>query len=211
MAYTLDTKEAAKADSKSTFINESGKYLGIITRAEALVSEQGTKGIGLSFKSDAGETATYLDIYTHKSNGEALSGNQIIQSIMCCAKVRELTDGRIEVIKWDKEAKKEYKEMADGHPELMNKRIGLLLQKELSEYGGKARENMRIYAAFNADNYLTASEMIAKETQPKKLEKMVMYINEHPVNDRRTNKTASTNSAPATGSGFDDFEDDIPF
>ncbi|MGK3946781.1 hypothetical protein ABK046_51510, partial [Streptomyces caeruleatus] len=68
MSYTLDATQAKAADSISSSIRETGKYVGVLTRAEAVTSTKGTKGLGLSFKSDDGSTADYLDLYTHRAD-----------------------------------------------------------------------------------------------------------------------------------------------
>ena len=53
---TLNPNSAKQADVINSSIKESGKYIGVITRAEVLKSAAGNAGIGLSFKSDGGET-----------------------------------------------------------------------------------------------------------------------------------------------------------
>ena len=63
----LNAQLAQDADNITSSISELGKYIGTITRAEKLVSEQkGTQGLGLSFKADNGQSADYLDLYHTK-------------------------------------------------------------------------------------------------------------------------------------------------
>ena len=52
---TQNTSSAKQADVINTAIKESGKYIGVITRAESLTSKNGNQGVGISFKSDNGE------------------------------------------------------------------------------------------------------------------------------------------------------------
>lgn len=207
---TLDTQEARRSDNRSQVINEAGKYVGVITRAEKLTSKNGAEGLGISFKADSGATANYLDLYTSNSSGDKLPSASIVNAILCCLKVKEVQEGQIEVEKWDKEAKETYKSKVPGYPSLIGKKIGLLLQEELSTNTRDGSEVKRvvIYGVFEADTEFTASEILDKASKPEKLAKMVQYIAEHPVNDRRTNKAKPVTQA---ASDFADMSDDIPF
>lgn len=212
MSLTLNTNEARQADRVNSAIRESGKYVGIITRAEKLLSKQNTQGLGISFKTDDGATANYLDLYTVNGKGETLPSNQTVNAILCCTKTKEATDGKIEVEKWDKEAKTTFKSKVDGYPALLNKRIGLLLQREISDNPNnpdKPNDRVVIVGVFEADTEFTASEILDKATQPEKLAKMVQSLKV--VNDRRTNQPANSHASPQATGDFDDFENDLPF
>lgn len=217
MGYKLDTNSAKEADRTNNAIRTSGKYVGVITRAEKLLSKKNTEGIGFSFKSDSGETANYLDLYTVNADGKTLPSFSTVNAIMCCAKVREINEGAIKFEKWDKDAKALVEANVEGYPELMGKRIGLLLQQELStnSQSGETVDRVIIYGVFDAETELTASEMIEKKTKPEKLAKMVEALMAKPINDRHERSvTNQSQSAPAKSNspaGFDDFEDDIPF
>lgn len=209
MSLTLNANEARQADRLNTSIKETGKYIGVITRAEKLISKKNTEGFGLSFKTDDGATANYLDLYTVNSSGETLPSMATVQAILCCTRTKEAKEGLIDFDKWDSEAKAVVQFRANGYPDLMGKRIGLLLQRELSTNTTNGNDVDRVIVAgvFEADTELTASEILDKKTQPEKLAKMLAALK--PVNDRRTNKSLG---APASsGTKSDDFEDDIPF
>ena len=164
MSYTLDTKQAIAADSIASSIRETGKYVGVITRAEAITSTRGTKGLGLSFKSDDGSTADYLDLYTHKADGEALSSLKTVNAILACCKLRSINEGPIQFEKWDKFTKQRTKVSGKGYPELMGKRIGFLLRKEIeTDDNGQDRDRVAIFAVFQHDTELTATEEKAEE------------------------------------------------
>jgi len=210
--YTLDTKQAKAADSISSSIRETGKYIGTITRAEAIVSTRGTKGLGLSFKADDGATADYLDLYTHKSDGEALSSLKTVNAILACLKVREVKEGPINFEKYDKETKARAKFQGRGYPELMGKRIGFLLRKEIeTDDQGKDRDRVGIFAVFQHDTELTATEVLDQKTKPERLEKMLDALMTRPVYDKR--KTATSQARTASHSTGDDWtqDQDIPF
>jgi hypothetical protein len=157
MDLKLNSELAKSADNIVSSIKESGKYIGVITRAEFLHASTGTKGLGLSFKSDSGQTADYLDLWHTKSDGEQLSSMKTVNAILCCAKVSDAKTGRINVEKWNTDTKSRETVQVEGYPSLMGKRIGFLLQKVM-ETGSdnKDREKLQIFAVFNADTELTA-------------------------------------------------------
>lgn len=217
MSLVLDTNEARKADAQGGAIREAGKYIGTITRAEKLLSKNNVEGFGLSFKSDDGLSANYLDIYTLKPNGEKLRGLGFVQAILCCTRTKEAKEGAINFERYDKDAGGLVKATANGYPDLIGKRIGLLLQKELStnSTAGKDVERMNIIGVFEADTELTSSEILDKKTQPEQLPKLVQNLMANPVRDTRTSKSLNSlghavSSAPSDG-GFDDMADDVPF
>ena len=216
MSLQLNANQARQADRTNSSIKLSGKYIGTITRAEKLISKKNTEGLGISFKGDDGATANYLDLYTVNSAGETLPSMATVQAILCCTRTKNADEGAITFDKWDKEAQEIVKANANGYPALMGKRIGLLLQQELSTNttNGNDVDRVVIYGVFEADTELTASEILDKATKPEKLEKMLNALMAKPVNDRRVKITGSgSSSAKSTSSsgGFDDFEDDIPF
>ena len=91
MDYQLDTKAAKQADQLFARIEEKGKYMGVITRAESIQSKKGTKGVGISFKTDTGSTADYLDFWTINNEGKQLAGYNLLMAIMTCLRVKGLT------------------------------------------------------------------------------------------------------------------------
>lgn len=215
----LDSKQAIAADNITAGIRETGKYVGVITRAEKLVSrDKGTQGLGLSFRADSGQTADYLDIYHTKGDGEPLSGLKTVNAILCCTKTAQADEGQIKVEKWDNAAGMRMQVTAPGYPALMGKRIGLLLQKtlETNSRTGADSERVQIFGVFNAETELTASEIYAKAGEPKKLAVMLEALMSRPVRDNRKQTGARATSRSGDSAGADRFDgvppdDDIPF
>lgn len=205
----LDAKSASSADNVSTSIRDAGKYIGEFTRAEKLLSQNGTQGLGLSFKSDDGQTADYLDLYTINAAGDELPSAKTVNAILACMSVREADEAAIKFEKWDKSANARVQVEANGYPALMKKKIGLLLQKEVYfDQKGEERERVIIYGVFNASSELTASEILAKKTTPEKLPKILEALMARPVKDARKGKAVvKTGSLSAS----DDTDPDIPF
>lgn len=212
MSLTLDTNEARKADNVSSSISTAGKYIGVITRAEKLTSKNGVEGFGLSFKSDDGATANYLDLYTVKPNGEKLRGLGFVQAILACTKTREAQEGVITFDAWDKDAGSVIKKKASGYPALMGKRIGLLLQEELATNNktGADVKRVNIFGVFEADSELTASEILDKKTQPEQLAKLVQSLMARPLRDTRTNGSSAPKQTNHSGS-VTEMDDDFPW
>lgn len=210
MSLKLDSSLAKAADSIASGIKESGQYIGTITRAERLVSEKGTIGLGLSIKTADGQTADYLDLWHTKADGTVLSSAKTVNAIMCCVKVADAEDGRIQCEKWNPETQRREIVAADGYPALMGKRVGLLLQQVLETNNkGKDVSRLNVFAVFNAETGMTASEMYAKAEKPERLGKMLEALNARPVVDKRSSGGASHAQASNESQGFAD--QDIPF
>lgn len=206
----LNADKARAADNRQTAITETGKYIGVITRAEKLVSQQGTKGLGLSFKANDGNTANYLDVWFAKENGDELFGIKTVNALMACLKMRKCEEGQIECEKWDKGAGAMTKVRAAGYPEMMGKPIGLLLQESIeTDQQGKDQRRIGIYGVFQANTELTASEVLDGKTTPEKLPKMLQALMANPVRDNRKARSAQASPQPSDFNGMDD--DSIPF
>lgn len=214
MSLTLNANEARKADRISTVICESGKYVGIITRAEKLLSRNDVEGVGLSFKADDGATANYLDLYTLKPDGSKLRGYHIVQALLCCARLRNADEGNITFERWDSDERRMVQVTEVGYPALMGKRIGLVLQKELqtNQNTGLDVERLNILAVFEADTGLVASEILDNKTKAERIDNIVKIVEKTPVRDTRKRVPAKAAAqAPAQSGGGADFDDDIPF
>jgi len=205
----LNSQLAKDADNINAGIKETGKYVGTITRAEKLVSkDKGTIGLGLSIKTEDGLSADYLDIWHTRGDGSELSGLKTVNAILCCTKTSEAQEGPINVERWDNKTGKREKTSTSGYPGLMGKKVGLLLQKQLETNNrtGKDVERVGIFAVFNAETELTASEMYAKKTNPERLTQMLTTLMARPVKDNRKKVTAS-----ASSDGFGHAGEEIPF
>ncbi len=93
----------------------------------------------------------------------------------------------------------------------MNKKIGLLLRAEEYEKmkdGHKTGERgwrMGLFAVFQADTELMASEVLSRKTQPEQLAKVTGMLADKPL------KAGAAKPAAQTGGNFSDMDDDIPF
>lgn len=203
--YDLNTEQAKQAESAR--ISETGKYVGIFTSAYGTESRKGTEGIEFSFKSDDGRTADFLTLWTYNMDGKELFGLKVLNAIMTCVRVKKIApqNGRIE--KWDNGQKTTVE--AQIFPDLMNKRVGLLLQREeYQKSDGGIGNKFNIVGTFEADTEMTASEILTKAARPEKLSGMVASLRDKLLT------TAQSTSGSGTGThsnGFDDMDDDTPF
>lgn len=187
MNYSLDADKARNA-GKGGYISSSGKYEGVFTEAKAVTAKTGTKGIEFAFENFDGQVASFMTIYTHRSNGESIYGEDMIHAMMTCMQLRELP-----------EIKGEYK-AAEG------KVIGLVLQRE--EYLKKDDTigyKMNIVHFYNAGTKQMAEEIL-DSTDAKRLENITvsdkLLSNEPP---------SSMSQRPNSEKDHDFADDDIPF
>jgi hypothetical protein len=207
--YTIDANAARAADQMNSRITETGKYIGIFTRAEEIKSKKGTIGVEFSFKADDGQTADYLTAWTKNTDGKELYGLKQLNAIMACCKVRTITATPGQVEKYDNSVGTVAKMAATVFPELIGKRIGLLLQvEEYEKKDGSIGEKMGLAGAFEADTEFTASEIMDKAVKPEKLARHVATLKDR----RLPASTSGGHAAPSQAGGFgDDLESDIPF
>lgn len=214
MSLQFNSDKARKADRNSSFIRETGKYVGIITRAEKLLSSKNTQGVGLSFKADDGATANYLDVYTVKANGDELWGSNIIQAILGILKLKDVAEGPIKFKKWDKAVNEEVETTATGYPALMGKRIGFVLQRELStnQNTGADVDRVNLVRVFDAQTGMTSTEIADGKTKAAAIDEFVKGLKS--IYDKRTAAekkplTLSERNPPPATDG--DFDESIPF
>jgi hypothetical protein len=205
--YALDTAEAKRADSTGNQIKEIGKYVGTFTQAEDITAGTGTKGIAFNFMTSTGQKARF-SIYTMRSDGSKLGGYGTLSAIMACLKLRTLAPVVGKVKGYDYETKQDVEKDGSIFPDLC-KPIGVLLETEdYLKRDNTTGSRMVLKGVFQHDTELTASEILERKTKPEQLEKMVAALRHRPL------KVAAAQPSRTHGqadSGFDNFDDEIPF
>lgn len=208
MSLKFNSADARQADNFASVIRDTGKYVGVLTRAEKLLSKNGVEGVGLSFKDDNGASANYLDVYTLRADGSQLRGYHLIQALLVCVGAKEIAEGPIKFDKWTRD-QGIVETTVTGYPALMGKRIGLILQKELSTHRdtGADVERVNIVAVFQPNTGLTATEILDGKTKAEKTEArmrvlQLVYDKRERTPAQRMAPTASTTDAPF----IDDFD-----
>lgn len=214
-SYSMNVNNAAKIGGTGR-INTTGPYEGVFTRAEAVSSDKGTIGIEFDFKTTDGATASFLSVWTNKANGEPLSGSAVIDALMLLLRVKDMSPKNITVEKWDNESRQVEKMQLPCFVDLMSKPIGLLLQKEISEYQGKQKEKMLIYGAYDIASRKTPREIVSKAPKAQALDTIIASLKDKiakPQGGSASYAPPSSHGGDSYGGGhaFDDLDDQIPF
>lgn len=216
-SYALNAETAKAAEQFSSYLDTTGKYLGVITRAEVITSSQGTEGVELAFKARDGREANYIQLWTFNKAGADLQGLKVLNALMAVLKLRNIAPVKGPIEKMD-DGKKVVVQ-AELLPDLMGKPVGLVLQRE--EYIKDNRQTgyrMLLIAPFCAETERTATEVLSQAREAKALTKIIEWLADKPVRHAkpRAGQThapsyaAQHPGAPATP-GANDFDDDIPF
>lgn len=202
--YELNA-ESAKQASASSYITQTGKYVGRFTRAEEIKSTKGTEGIEFCFESNQGQSADFLTLWTINKDGVEIYGMKMVNAIMACMRIRSIKPTQGTVEKFQNKVKT--KMAATIYPDLMNKPIGLLLQREEYEKDDKSvGSKFNIFACFDATSEMTASEILDRATKAEQLNKIMLTLRDKPMQTR-----AAQTPTTAAPTGPTPFDDDIPF
>lgn len=214
-SFKLNPDNARKADAPPR-ITASGAYQGKLTRVQLVESDQGTVGLDMGFLSDDGSRADYLTLWLTKGDGTELRGRKVLDALMACLSLREIEVQPGKVRRWDNETKQEVMEPAQIVPALMNKPIGLVLQREeyFSQKGDK-RDRLNLVTVFQHGTRLMAKEILDRQTEPKALPGLLATLRDKlaaaPAQGSTGRAASGSRSAGGGGGGFDDMDDDIPF
>jgi len=204
-SYTADPAAARQANANN-YIDQSGKYIGEFTLAEAVTSKNGTEGIEFSFKNQDGQQANYLTLWTYNSNGEALYGYKVLSAILTVIGVKEIQPKKGTI----KDANGNPRQVI-AFPELHGKPIGLVLQKVLyTKNDGKGGYKFNIYAPFQASTELMAKELLDGATQPRALAGMIASLKDKDERTASGNGGGNGGYSGSQSNGADDpFGDDF--
>lgn len=212
--YQLDKAAAMNADNTGKWLSETGKYVGKILCAEDIKAATGTRGIALTLQANDGrETRQY--VYTVKTDGEKLSGYDLLMAMLTCCKLRGIQPAAGKAKRWDGTAKQEYTEDATVFPDLHGKQIGFLLQKteEASRKNpGETAWTAKLVGVFEANTELTAAEILTGKTKPEQLAMRVSQLADRPMKKRPASSSGANAYASASAGGMPEYtDDDIPF
>ncbi len=176
--FEYDPAAAGKADDWANRINESALYIGKLTRADATVSSsKGTKGINFEFTLPNGAQTTF-SVWHEKEDGSRIDmGYNKVQALMTILGLRSLKTAEGKVSVWDMDEKKRVEVDGEVYPDLIDKDIGVALEKELTT-GGSGQDSYRMNLAsfFRAKDKFTASEIRDKKTKAEQIEKILKSL-----------------------------------
>jgi len=198
--YTLDPQAAKQGDGGQT-IDRLGKYIGVFTKAEHVITDKGTVGISFDFEASTGETASFA-LYTRRTDGSTIFGYNQLQAIMACFRLRELAEPQNKTANvWDKVEQKRTDKAVPQFTELLNKPIGILFVMEEYKAGnGDYKWRPSFSHAFCAETELMASEILDKKTVPERLPKVLQGLKDKPVKDKSTAANPFNTSNPQSAS-----------
>jgi len=206
--YSLDTAAAKQADTGGGRITETGKYVGVFTKAKKVLSKKGTQGIEFSFTSTNGQTADYLSIWTLNADGEQIFGFKQLMALMTCLRAKGINASRATIEEYDKTSNSMVPRQLDVYADLQNKRVGVLLQmEEYEKKDGSIGEKPTFSGFFDANTEQIAVEIL-DQSDAKILEKLVSQL----VPVKRLKGSRQPMQGYQGGTGMpDNFGDDIPF
>lgn len=208
-AYTLDTDAAKQADTGNGRISETGKYVGMFTKAKKVTSTQGTEGIEFSFEANNGQSADYLTTWTVNKEGKQIYGFKQLMALMTCLKVRTIEPKAGEVEEYDSTAKQMVKHKAEIYPALMNKPVGVLLQMEEYEKKDKSIGTKASFAGFFDPQTEQVAIEILEKSEARVLEKLVSQL--VPIKKLKGSRPATASHDSESYGGGPAFDDSIPF
>lgn len=192
---------AGKADDFANRLDTSGAYIGTFLRAEATTSQAGTEGIVFEF--DGGSAGkTEFTLWTRKEDGSTAFGMNFVQALMLMFGLRNLRSVAGKVMRWDEDANGRVEQDGEVFPDLVGKRIGVVLQKELTtKRSGGDSYRMNLYGVFHHESKLTASEIRERKVQPAKLDKLLKSLKDKD-NRKASAEPAQPSMAPAPSGTF---------
>lgn len=204
--FELDNDAVAKGDKNADRITDSGAYIGKFTSVAYLENEDtGSRGLEFEFESVTGGQASFT-VYTHsKKTGELKTtfGYDQVQALMYLLGVKTLkrVPGIINGWVGDEGARTRGEVEGFHFPELENKPIGIVLQKELTtkKTGSGDSHRWNLYGQFDPVSKLTASELRDRKTRPEKFDKLMKGLK-----DKDSRKSRGGESEPSQpGMGMD--------
>ena len=198
--FTFDQDQASKADDNANRLDSSGAYIGAFLRAEATESQAGTTGIVLEF--DGGSAGKCeVTLWTRKEDGSSAFGMNFLQSIMLMFGLRGLASKPGTVMVWDNDTNQRVEAEGETFPDLTAKKIGLVLQKELTtRQDGRDGYRMNIYGVFHPETKLTASEIKERKATPAKLDKLLKSLKDKDNRKHQAAEPAQPSMTAPTGS-----------
>lgn len=204
ISYDYDEANAVKADDAASRLTDNGAFVGVFKSAEAVKSDKtGTHGIAFVFDSPGNGNAEFT-LWTRKADGSDVFGKAQVDAIMFLMGLKGLKGVTAKVQRWAENDKGDREKMeVDGKvfPDLCNRPIGVVLQKEL--YSGKngSGERMNLYGLFQPETKLMMSEIKERKTTPVKLERLLKGLKTKDSRKAQADEPAQ----PAIGAGAGDY------
>lgn len=216
--FNINPAAAKSYDQRGGYISQAGKYTGKI---ESLVwhvkdSQSGqSQGVFLNFISDDRQKARFYINTSYHGGTQNERGIATINALLSVIRERSSGDPVPCTIKeYDKDLKQEVDVQRECFARLHGKPLGIVVQ--MVHEDGQERPKPELYSLFEPATEMTASEIHNRATEPAQLGKVLAYIADNPMYDKR--RSGSVPPPPKrqeqpTGrpQPQDDIDDDIPF
>lgn len=212
-SYTRDDQLAVQPEANfGGKIETTGAYVGQLTLAKERTAKTGTKGIEFTFEAEDGRVARYLTLWVARANGEKIEyPYSLLSALMACLGVKNINSESATVEEWNPATSTREPVEAQIFPALMNKPIGILLQREERQWEGKTYVGMKMVEFFDPSDRSTPAEIMSGSRSGQALDKLAANLRETVV--RTDAPPPGVDAATGTGrTGFTGIEDDdVPF
>lgn len=208
--YDLDPAAAKEANSGGKRITDPGAYNGSFRAAWSETNAKGTESVCLIFVNDAGQEVGPLMLYTHNGEGKALPSYKMLNALMACMKLRQITVAPGKVKLYDFDAQQDIERDKQCYPQLVGPKVGLVLQGE--EYENRSSEvktRLVIAGCYEAGTRRMADEILNKADSAKSLDRFLAWFESHKVKPLKAGRPAGVGGGGNAPSAIDD--DEIPF
>ncbi|MGQ9685727.1 MAG: hypothetical protein ACUVT2_05400 [Thiobacillaceae bacterium] len=211
--YQRDDQLAVQAEGRpGGRIETSGAYTGRFTLAKERTARTGTKGIEFTFESDEGQIARYLTLWVARANGERIEyGYSLLSALMACLGLEAIESKPDTLDEWQADTGQWLPTQVEVFPALMNKPIGILLEREERVWEGRTQVGMRIVEFFDPRDRRTAAEILNHEREPQALKRLVAGLRESVMRAAAPPASAAATGAAGSVGAVDFADDDIPF
>lgn len=191
--FKLNKQYAIENDQRGGFINESGKYIGTI---ESLIyyrtdKNGGSENVILNFISQNKQKARFFINTSYHGGTVNEGGIKMMSALLACLREGETGDPTLTPIKeYNPQTRQEETVQRPCFSKLHGKNLGIVVQMVHEE--GRESPSPTLYTVFEATTEMTASEVLRQVSQPEQLAKIMAYIINRPLLDKRKYQTPPT-------------------
>jgi len=195
MKFSLDPK-GARSVGKAQMIDISGAYEGVFKDAYFIRTRSGAGFMHFDFLSVEGQRCN-ISMCVQKINGEATFNRAIVDAIMTVLRLKEVVSVSGDVNRNGTVTP------VDRFPELIDKPIGLLLQRINDPSNERYPYSMNIVTPFDKTTKMTAAEILDRATEAKAMEKRLATLKDRTLRVRT--------SEPIQEASSSEPDENIPF
>lgn len=199
-----DTLIAAAESNAGAPIETSGAYVGVFSQAKQRVAKTGTKGIEFTFESTEGAVARYLTLWVERANGERIDYSYgLLSGLMACLELKQIESAAVVSEEWSNSVGARVPTEIETYPELINRQVGVLLQREEQEWEGRTRVSMRIVDFFNPASRQMPAEILTGTVDSGQLDRLTGGLKDKILRAAPPSMAASSNASNNSGSSYD--------